>query len=425
MRNLAPLEEIQKKGQAAIADGLGETIETVNKIWPELNDAAFHGLSGEVVKILEPHTEADNAALLIQFLIFFGNIIGRGPHYLVEGDRHYTNLFGVIVGDTSKARKGTSEGRIRSIYGMLTDSWAMNCIQSGLSSGEGLIHAVRDGQGDDAGIVDKRLYVSESEFAGLLRIMTRDGNIISRIVRDAWDKGNLGVMTKACPTKATEAHISITGHVTAEELTRYLDRTEVANGFANRFIFVLAKRSKCLPHGGSLNDDDLRPIAKRLASLVEAARKIGRVRMDTDAASRWEAVYPSLSDAKEGLFGAVTARAEAQVIRLALVFALLDESILIQALHLRAALALWHYSEASARYIFGDSAGDPVADTILKALKIADDNGLTRTEISRLLGRHTSSERITNVLQLLKAKGKAACSPIETQGRPVEVWRSC
>src|SRR5262249_9708 len=66
--------------------------------WPELEKDAFHGLAGELVRILDPHTEADQAAILVQFLVAFGNAVGRGPHFRAEADRHGTNLFAVFVG---------------------------------------------------------------------------------------------------------------------------------------------------------------------------------------------------------------------------------------------------------------------------------------------------------------------------------------
>jgi hypothetical protein len=412
-----------------IADEMDRATNSDARKWPApMDPAAYHGIAGELVRMIEPHTEADPAALLIQFIVAVGSAIGRGPHYLVESDQHHPNLFAVLVGDSAKARKGTSAGRIRGIFEAITnadgtpDPWARECWQSGLSSGEGLIHAVRDGMGDDHGVIDKRLYVAESEFAGLLRVMTRDGNIISRIVRDAWDRGDLGVMTKSCPTRATGAHISILGHITTDELTRYLDRTESCNGFANRFMFVCVTRSKYLPHGGSLDDADLMPFARRLSGIIETAREIGRVRMSEEAAARWEAVYPALSDAKPGLFGAVTARGEAQVIRLALVYALLDQSPEIRAEHLRAALAVWAYAEASAAFIFGQSLGVPVADSLLKVVDEAGPSGMSRTQMRDHFRRHRNKDEIDRALEMLATQERIYMRTAKTGGRPVEIW---
>jgi hypothetical protein len=132
-------------------------------------------------------------------------VLGRGPYYQVEGDRHGTNLFGVLVGETAKGRKGTSWGRVRQIAEIADPGWTRDRIHSGLSSGEGVIWAVRDpirtmvrsGKGrdrkmveeiTDPGVTDKRLMVLEPEFAGALAVMERSGNILSRVIRDAWDR---------------------------------------------------------------------------------------------------------------------------------------------------------------------------------------------------------------------------------------------
>jgi hypothetical protein len=109
-----------------------------------LNEDALHGLAGEVVRAIEPYTESDPVALLMQFIAYFGNIIGRDPmegsaYYVVEADKHYPNLFVVLVGETSKSRKGTSAGRIRDIMMAVDSDWVSGCTANGLSSGEGVI----------------------------------------------------------------------------------------------------------------------------------------------------------------------------------------------------------------------------------------------------------------------------------------------
>jgi hypothetical protein len=193
--------------------------------WPEpMALAAFHGLIGEAVAEIMPHTEADPHALLLQLLTFFGNKIGRGPHYRVGAVEHATNLYLVLAGSTSRARKGTSEAELRPLFTIdPLDAWLLNCVQSGLSTGEGLIHAVRDEQwrtnkkGEqelvDEGVSDKRLRVTEGEFASVLAVMKREGNTLSPVLRVAWDRGTLQTLTRNSPLKATDALISVTGHI--------------------------------------------------------------------------------------------------------------------------------------------------------------------------------------------------------------------
>jgi hypothetical protein len=392
--------------------------------WPaQLAPEAYHGLAGEIVRAIEPHTEADPAAILFQVLVAFGAMIERKAHVRVEGDRHYANLFLALVGETSKARKGTSWGRVSTVFQQVS-GWCS--VVSGLSSGEGLKWQVRDKTEDAAGVFDKRLLVLEPEFAQVLRVVARQGNTLSACVRNAWDNGNLATLTKNDPIRATGAHISIVGHITAHELRAELTRTDAANGFANRFLFVCAKRSKCLPFGGALlTEERLAGFADRIASAVESANSFAQVDMTEAAKAIWASVYPQLSEGAPGLFGAVTARAEAQTLRLAMLYALLDGASVIDGVHLLAALAAWEYCAASAQYVFGSALGDPVADEILRALRNAGDEGLARTEISALFGRNQTSERIGVALQMLARRKLVRSDQRPTQGRSIEVWFAC
>ena len=409
--------------------------------WPDPPERdAYYGLAGDLVDAIEPQSEADPAALLVQTLAVVGNVVGRGPHFVAEADRHGTNIFAVIVGVTAKGRKGSSLSQVKLAIQEVDAQWASARVLSGLSSGEGLIWAVRDPieRRDpvkkngrvvdyesviaDHGVEDKRLLDLETEFASVLRIIGREGSTLSATIRQAWDSGELRILNKNSPAKATGAHISIVGHITRDELRRYLDSTEVGNGFANRFLWTCARRSKVLPEIKRLEVVDLIPLIDRLRKAVEFARTVREMKRDNKARDLWIKVYPELSEGRPGLLGAVTSRAEAQVMRLACIYALLDCSPLIRVQHLRAALALWRYSEASARYIFGESLGDPVADELLRALR-RNQNGVTRTEIRDLFGRNRASQEIDRALGALVEYGLVRRERNEPDnGRPPERW---
>jgi len=410
--------------------------------WPCLAEEALHGLAGETVRLIEPHTESDPVALLVQFLAGFGNLIGRTAHFKVEQTVHYLKLFAVLVGESSKSRKGTSWEHVNRLLRVIDREWAEARVMSGLASGEGLTWAVRDpiekdepvkdkGQITgyqtviiDQGVKDKRLLVLEQEFSSVLRVAAREGSTLSATIRQAWDSENLRILTKNTPARATGAHISILGHITREELLRALNATEQANGFANRFLWVCVRRSKCLPEGSNIESVDFGPIVRRLATAVEFAGRVGELRKDTTARELWAAVYDLLSEGKPGLLGAITARGEPQTMRLACIYALLDQSPEIRAEHLQAGLAMWQYCEDSARYIFGAATGDWAADKILEALK---DNpaGMTRNEIRELFQRNLSAERIDSALRVLSRLNLAYSKkeePGQTAGRPAERW---
>ena len=429
-----PLPDAEKMTSAS-----GSKAEPSHAPWPKpLAPEAYHGVTGEVVKAIAPHTEANPAAILVTFLVYTGNAIGRGPHALADGARHGTNLNAVLVGETSKGRKGSSSSQVQGLMRRVEPDWTDTRIMGGLSSGEGLIWAVRDAiektdsvkengkhTGEyqtfeaDPGVKDKRLPMVESEFASVLKVMSREASTLSTQIRQAWDSGDLRTLTKNNPAKATGAHVSIMGHVTKDELRRCLTETEMGNGFANRFLWNCTKRAQVLPEGGGIpNYHQLMP---KLNDALEQAGTTGELRRDDEAREAWGEIYPALSEGKPGLFGSVTARAEAQVLRLSVLYAALDGADSIRLPHLKAALAVWEYTEDSARYIFGDATGDPRADRIYEAL--CQSGELARTEMSKLFSRHASADRISQALLTLSTAGKARMEMrMEGEGRPTEVW---
>jgi hypothetical protein len=283
----------------------------------------------------------------------------------------------------------------------------------------------------DEGVTDKRLMIVEHEFGGTLAVMKRDRNVLSQALRDAWDgKSKLQTMVKHSPSVATNAIISIVGHITNDELLRELDRAAMANGFANRFLFACTKRSQHLPFGGGLTEERVTELGRKIEEVLSKARTLEdpRIRMTADCRKKWGPPYMRLSVERPGLFGAITARAEAQTARLALVYALACGDTVIDVKHLEAALAIWRYSEASVSYVFGgDMTGDPLADEILRALRSAPKaKGLTRTNIRDLFGRDRSAGEIVaalGVLERMKLATMQMAEPGPSGGRAAETWR--
>ena len=399
--------------------------------WPTLADAALYGPAGEIVRAVDPYTEADRVAVLLSLLAAVGNVIGRGAHLKVGPDIHYLNLFVALVGETSKGRKGTSWSPIRWLLHASEPVWADEHVANGLSSGEGLIYAVRDrvvgenANGEaivsDEGVADKRLFVLEAELANVLKVMRRDGNTLSPILRQAYDGDCLRTMTRNNPLKATGAHISIIGHITAAELTRYLTETESANGFANRFLWIAAKRSKLLPFGGDWSALNTAPLVAQINAAIGFGQKRTEIMWGQSADQLWRETYGPLSEGAPGMFGAVTGRAEVHTIRLAALYAVMDTCRTIELPHLEAALAIWKYAADSARRIFGDATGNPVADRIMKKLR-ATPEGLIRTEISKVFQRHQTKEQIDSALALLVELGRVHSRLEPTDGRTSERW---
>jgi hypothetical protein len=389
--------------------------------WPAPpDDAAYHGLPGAIVAKIAPNTEADPVAILIQLLVACGALIGRGAHFQIEATLHHPNEFAILIGASSKARKGSSFDHVAKLMTEADPSFPSR-LSTGLSSGEGLIWTLRDPQGQDPGNPDKRLLVVEPEFASLLKAASREISTLSPTLRSAWDGRPLAVLTRTAPARATGAHVAIIGHITDTELRRYASAIEIANGLLNRFLLLSVRRVRLLPEGGDPNPLKDTGLARYLATTLKHARTTGQVKLAAAARELWWHTYPQLTQPADGLTGQLTARAEAHAIRLALLYALLDAANTIRPEHLTAALALWDYAHRSAAWAINHSSRDPLAEQIHAALARSPD-GLTRTQIRDLLQRNHPIERVEQALHTLASTGRATRQQTRTAGRPAETW---
>jgi hypothetical protein len=254
--------------------------------------------------------------------------------------------------------------------------WSKSHVTSGLSSGEGLIHAANRES-------DRRLFVHEGEFAKTLKVASREGNVLSEVLRLAWDSGDLQVMTKD-PVRVVGAHVSIVAHITEEELHATLTSLQAANGFANRFLLACARRSRLLPSGGSLDDEVIADLGKKVKNALDRGRGLKIVRRSSDATELWSALYRELAeDTPSGLLGGLISRSEAQLLRLSVAYAVLDGSRNIEPPHLQAAWALWRYCRDSAAYLFGSRLGDPQGEKLLDAFDLAPGRRMSRKDCTR------------------------------------------
>jgi hypothetical protein len=411
--------------------------------WPDEPDPIVRqGLVGQILAMLAPHTEADPNAIRLTLLASIGNMIGRSPHLRVEAARHGTNINTCLVGVSGRSRKGTSWNNVRWLLEQSDSNWAKHCIKSGLVSGEGMIFPVRDptvkrervAEGryeereTDPGSDEKRVLWIESEFGKTLTVQAREGSSLNGVIRQAWDGDPLCSATKNSPQTATGHHISIVAHSTPEELNAKLSNLDAANGFANRFLWVCARRSQVLPDGGRIREVDFREVVDGIRKVKDFALfefSDGEpVERDRDAQALWRSVYPALSSGTPGLLGMITNRAEAYVMRLALIYALLDRDKFIREQHLRAGLANWKYCVQSAEFIFGSALGDRQAEKLLKALRAAGERGLSTTEIRRkVFGSRVSARVYLEKLARLVKNNQAF--PTKAPGmRQKTIWRA-
>ncbi len=435
------------------------------KEWPILPPEALHGLAGAAVRLATADCEADPAAVLITFLAWFGAACGqpdgKTPYIRIGETRHAPRLFAAVVGASSRARKGTSKYPVQRLMEE-ADIFASSCLvpslsnkyitnarfgessspsnyvvsskkcpmsEGPLSSGEGIIYRLRDASeetGDDGrpvdkGSADKRLIVVEGELGGVFKVMQRDGSIVSTVLRVAWDGGVIEPLTKTSRIRASNPHLCIVGHITADELKELLTTVDLRNGLANRFLWVMARRTRQISRPKAMPDAAAADLAGRIGAALAHATP-GQVAWSGDALELWDTLYPELTAEREGAWGYATGRAEAQVPRLALIYALLDNRLVIEPEHLEAAHAVWRYCDASARYLFAESAADPIGNKILDALRAAG-GAMSQTEIYRSFGCNMPADKLGAALTLLQEHGRIDSEKQKTGGKPRVTWK--
>jgi hypothetical protein len=412
----------EKQAQEAKEQG-NSLIYLISLTPPTLSENAYHGFAGNFLREVLPYTEATDACILGHLLPAVCTLIGPGPS-IWGGNEQPARLNTAIVGPTSTGRKGTGFVPVN-LLGKEVDSdfWVEQCVQ-GLSSGEGLIQKVsdvREKQEDgtwEVTPVEKRLYVVEEEFSKVLCHMRREGNILSHILREAYDSGNFFVLTRN-PLSAREAHICVTGHITPEELKKRLGEIEMANGFGNRFLWFAVKSDKLLPCAPPIPRELIAKYADCLRSILRFASKQKRIEMDKLTKDHWVEVYPSLRKERPGFAGALTARGESIVLRLSLLYTLMDKSKLIRVEHLLAALAVWDYNVKSAEMLFKNNSGSALADRIYRLLRTGP---MKTAEFHSHMNE--TGENIREALEQLEKNGRVqkTTHPQKGRGRPAEIW---
>ena len=394
-----------------------------------------HGVVGDFMQRVEMQTEAHPVALASSLLVAIGNIIGRGPHFMVGRTPHHVNLFLAVVGNTSSGRKGTGLDIIRDCVRLADPHWAEFCQSPNLVSGEGVIDALRDpvtknvpvkGGGPvgfeqvvvDPGVLDKRLLINCAELVSAFRAGNRENSTLAQTLREGWDGKTLRTMAKNCARTATDPHLSIIGHATRHELLKTVREADVFGGSMNRFLWVLSQRARLLPFGGDL--DDLGTVPQRIDDVITFARTVGRMWRSPEANRAWENVYAELTTATgSDLVAAVVSRGEAQTLRLSMLLALAAGRSTIEAEDLAAALDLWRYSAASARAIFA-GVHDVLFNRIVDTIRA--EPGITRSQLHQRLGWKLGSAQLVETLGRVRASGEATVEMVQTKGRPSEKW---
>jgi Protein of unknown function (DUF3987) len=373
-----------------------------------MREEAFYGLAGNVVNLAVENSEACKEAVLVQFLVAIGNILGRDL-YINQGVYNHLNEFACLVGESGGA-KGTSWEAISGLLGLIDEEWSKHCIKPGIATGEALVNTIIDSREltlkgkrneetglaetvTEPGVDDKRALMLETEFSRLLAVCSRSGNTLSEVLRQAYDSNkHLTTNAKSDHCIATHPHVSIIGHITPTELKDRMHDISYSNGFGNRFLWTEAYSSKSLPFGSLPEWYAQEKLITNLCNVVAWAKQEPRCLQWTDSGSAaWVKWYDGRIEEK-GVAGALLRRDRTHVLRLAMIYAILDCRLCISEQHLKAAVAVWDYSAQTVRRIFGNMQGSTVAERILDFIIVSGD--VSVRDIYDHLSRNIGSKEI-------------------------------
>lgn len=395
---------------------------------PSARPAMYHGILGEIVHTADPTTEADPVGVLVSLISGCGVVIGSGTYVPIGNTVHPLLIWPLLFGRTGSGRKGEA-GETASVFLRRAAATYYDISITGLSSGEGLIERIRDpdpnNEKDTGGTADKRLAVTEPEFASVMARAKREGSTLGYVLREAWSGKPLSVLNRRA-LHASTSHVGIVGHITPKEFRLRMAEADMAGGTFNRFLPVYVERSKKLPIPEGVSTLTIDDLGNRLGKLLTAAKNMGPIGMDDGAAALWTRdLYDELTEAddEDAAWTEFARRAAPYTRRIAGLYAVLDGRPLANRGDLLAATALVRYSIDTARYVLDGRRRDPRQDRLVRALDGAGDIGLSKAQISALFSRKLSSTLLGELLDHLVGTGEYELMKVPTAGRPAEMYR--
>jgi len=412
---------------------------------PSHNPDMFYGLVGDVGRIAEAGTEVNPVSAALSFISFLGANIGRDTHLLINNTYHHPRVFTLHIGRSSRGGKGDSQQlthRIRRKIEEKEPDLLGATHTGGLSSGEGLAALIHDGYGETPPIHDKRLWVVEGELANVLNKIRREGSVLSVTLRELWDGSDIKPAVKNRPMGVTDPHVGLHACITPTELTKTLGKGEIDNGFANRFLMIWAENVGCVPFPKPTADRVVEKLADLAIDVIKFSlgnypdSKNGKeMNLSASAKDFYSQIYQQLKIPLDNeLIAGLLARRAPYILRLAMLFALTDKTRVIEAYHLKVALAWVEYATSTVQFVFYNAKQTERATEISKnANKILEfiqdkKSGCSRTEIStKCFNGHLESEKISKSLNYLLSENppliEQVSRKINNLGRKITVYQ--
>jgi hypothetical protein len=356
---------------------------------PQFPDSAWRGLFANYRDAMRACSEASDVYNFLAFWTAAGNALGRRI-YFNYGMRLHANVYGIAFGPTGDFKTSALRRAAE-----LTEGAGLRVVR-GVGSGEGI----------SEGLGEEPTLFSLDEFTSLLRQGKWDGSTLLPTLTEIFD----------CPEKYEREYrkksislqrpvCSLLAGTTEVWFWRDVKEIDFEGGFGNRFIYLTGAPNSPIPLPGIPNLQSalaapikLKELKQQEACLEPAATRI------------WDQFYSAWRKRQfSPLEGAATKRIPAYVLKLAMTYAALEETLPnISAEQLRAALLVGNYAAKCVRQLIGQrfSGANAFRELEKRILDKVSAGVITKRNLHRALARHfQNSEQFNRVFEAMVRAG--------------------
>jgi hypothetical protein len=382
-------------------------LQTLDGNFPKpLTEKSIHGLLGEFINIAHPTIEGCREMLMFQMLPLIGVVLGDAYYLPFGSDKHFPSIFSLGIARTADG-KGQAKRACEEAIKLVEPSLR---IHSNPSSGEGLVRMLGNLMAM-AGGHKKRVAIHSSEMSITFVAQNRKDSTLSGFLRSAYDGESIENFRSENKKSSTADNyiLGFAGTITPQELEKCMPLLDWNNGAQNRFLWSIGFKDKNLNR--STSKPDFRQWAEKVKKLVDMNLNTQPTAIDysPEGARVFDEWCKSLPPHDDTILADSRARAKAQCVRLANLYAQLDErrlngwKVQIEAHHIEAAIELVQHSWESVEWFLARSTSEAMkvssADiqklrmTLVKKVREGGTAELTATEVYEAFPHKNREER--------------------------------
>jgi len=404
-----------------------------------LTSKSLHGLLGEFVDIAYPTTVACREMILYGMLPLIGVLLGNRYYGAFGSGKHFPSIFSLIIARTSDG-KGQATDHCEQAVKLIDSAWASQFLHTSVASGEGLVRMLAGTGMKLPDAQSSRVAISSSEMSVIFNAQNREGSVLSGHLRAAYDGKRVeNYRSDRKKSIAAEDYIlGFLGSITPRELQLVMPKVDWTNGTANRFLWCFGRADKKLSRSKAPDFTGWAGKAKRLVDMNVKQPAFTALEYSKAGQECWDDWYRSLPEPDDTILSDSQARVQANCLRVANLYAQLDErrldgwQVALEPCHIEAAIEIVDRSRQSVEWYLTEQLnagrGQTQYDEIqkLKAAMAAKarESGvaeLTGEEVYKLFSHRKAEERDE---LCIRAGFKMGTRKPSSGGKPAVIWKA-